>query len=80
MQVRMEFWPALLASRPGFEAFRAQHPDVYKQLLDNVVNSMGLVATEALAASLHTLYMVRMGACICTPHQWLSTMQRGWWQ
>jgi hypothetical protein len=55
-QSRMEFWPALLASRAGFDAFRGQQPDVYKQLLDNLVNGMALASTEALATDLHTLY------------------------
>jgi hypothetical protein len=54
----MELWPALLASKQGFNAFKTQQPAVYKQLLDNLVNAMGLASEEALAINLHTLYMV----------------------
>lgn len=55
----MEFWPALLASRVGYSAFKLQQPETFSQLLDNLVNAMCLASEEALAINLHTLYMVR---------------------
>jgi hypothetical protein len=57
----MAFWPALFQTRLYYDAFVSRQPDVFKQMLLNVVMGMALVAPEALAVNLDTLCLV----CAC---------------
>jgi hypothetical protein len=54
----MEFWPSLLLTRAAYKAFKQQQPEVFTRVLRNAVCGAVLVAPEALAVNLQTLYLV----------------------
>lgn len=59
-QACMEFFPVLIETRPAYKAFKTQQPALFRQMLDNAVCGIALVAPQALAAVLQTLYTVRV--------------------